>query len=511
MKGNDAGAAAWNGTGPEPPGGTLAGGAASNLEALSERRGAMALTQLKSALLRRPAPVQIQSVPGRIRVITSITVAALILLFAALMITTVSARQGLRLIGHEAGPQVVATANLYFTLSDMDAQVAGVLLMGRDYAVQRQQALQRYEQRRTQAGRALLQSFELAGDDPLEQRTIQAVLDGLGRYDRLAGQALLLSADAKYPAGAPPQRVLRVYRAATDLMEREVLPQAYNLTLENGTIVRGAHDQERSAVLAGRGVVIVAGVIALGCLVWLQVFLARRFRRLFNPALLLVSAVTAMYTFTGVSVLGKETNALLTAKRDGFDSVLTLAKARAISNNMHADQTRHLLDPVRADTYAQVYFEKSQSLFYVAADNLGGYYDKVTAAAAAYPREKGFLGLLGDESRRPAGSAETAAMRDMAAAYARFQQADGRLRALSTEDGRAAAAVAVRLGPLSTEYERYDAGLVELTKRRLAVFERSVGNGEDALADLWFLLPAAMISITVLVIAGVRPRLNEYR
>jgi hypothetical protein len=471
----------------------------------------MALTQLRTAILRRPGPVRMQSVPGRIRIITAVTVAALILLFATLMITTASARQGLRLVGHDAGPQVVATADLYYALSDMDAQVAGVLLMGDDYPAQRRQALQRYEQRRTAAGRALLQSFDLAGDDPAEQRTIQAVLDGLGRYDHLAGRALLLGDDAAYPAGPPPRRVLTAYRAATDLMHEEVLPQAYNLTLENGTIVRAAHDQERSAMLAGRGVVIAAGVIALGCLGLLQMFLARRFRRVFNPALLLVSAVTAMYTFTGVSVLGKETDALLTAKRDGFDSVLTLAKARAISNNMHADQTRYLLDPERADTYAQIYFEKSQSLFYVEADNLAAYDGRVTAAAAAYPGAKSFLGLLGDEVRRPAGAPEVAAMGGMFAAYARFQQADGRLRAVPAGDGSAAAAVAVRLGPLSTEFERYDAGLVELTERRLAVFERSVDRGEQALAGLWFLLPAAMISITVLVIAGVRPRLNEYR
>ena len=32
--------------------------------------------------------------------------------------------------GHDAGPQAVATADLYFALSDMDAQVATVLLLG---------------------------------------------------------------------------------------------------------------------------------------------------------------------------------------------------------------------------------------------------------------------------------------------------------------------------------------------------------------------------------------------
>ena len=46
--------------------------------------------------------------------------------------------------------------------------------------------------------------LELAGDDPAEQRTVAVGARRLGRYERLAGQALLLDEQASHAAGPPP-------------------------------------------------------------------------------------------------------------------------------------------------------------------------------------------------------------------------------------------------------------------------------------------------------------------
>ena len=82
-----------------------------------------------------------RGVPGRIRRLTSVTAAALALFFGALALGAADARDGLEVIGRDAGPQVVATAGLYFGLSDMDAQVADALLMGGQYGERRRSAL----------------------------------------------------------------------------------------------------------------------------------------------------------------------------------------------------------------------------------------------------------------------------------------------------------------------------------------------------------------------------------
>nr|BFE77460.1 hypothetical protein GCM10020093_000610 [Planobispora longispora] len=164
-------------------------------------------------------------------------------------------------------------------------------------------------------------------------------------------------------------------------MRLELLPMAYNLTLESGTIVRRAHDEHTSALGTGQVLVAAAGLLALGGLVWLQAFLARRFRRVFNPALLVATAIAGMYALTGFTVLGGR-RPPAGGQAGGFDSVLALARARAVGNSMHGDQSRYLLDPERADTYEQTYLDKSQSVLYAPSGNLGAYY---TAVAEGWP------------------------------------------------------------------------------------------------------------------------------
>ncbi|MGW4404002.1 hypothetical protein ACWEJ6_08210 [Nonomuraea sp. NPDC004702] len=444
-----------------------------------------------------PAPLPRRSVPGRIRVISGVTVAALALLFAALGVGSLTAGDGLQVIGRDAGPQVVATAGLYLALSDMDAQVANALVMGDQYGQQRREAVDRYERRRTEANQALLKAFELAGDNAAERRTVQSVLDGLGRYERLAGQALLLNEQSRHAPGAPPDTVVGTYRQATDLMRLVLLPQAYNLTLESGTIVRRTYDDKNAMVPLLRSAVLLAGLLALGCLIWLQIFLARRFRRVFGPALLVATLATVVSLILGVNVLGQDQTDLRTAKTQGFDSVLTLAKARAISNSMQGDQSRYLLDKDRADTYEHTFLDKSQTVVYFESGNLTQYHAKVAADAGAA------RGMLGPELTGPEGTR-------VLDAYRAFQQADTSFRALAL-DGRTAEAVTAKLGPVTAAFDAYDRALVALAERHERTFDQAIDAGENALDNLWRLLPFAIAGIGLLMIAGVWPRLKEYR
>ncbi|MEV4220886.1 hypothetical protein [Nonomuraea sp. NPDC049725] len=443
-----------------------------------------------------PAPAR-RGVPGRIRLLTGVAAAALALLFGAIAAGGATAGEGLRVIGRDAGPQVVATAGLYFGLSDMDAQIADVLVMGSGDDARRQAAIKRYEQQRTMANQALLKAFELAGDDPAERRTIESVLDGLARYERLAARALLLDEQSGHAAGPPPSGVVTVYREATDLMRQVLLPQAYNLTLESGTIVRRTYDETAVTLPLLRVAVVAAGLLAIGCLAWLQAFLARRFRRILGPALLAATVVTLVATVTGASALQQDADHLRTAKEEGFDSIVTLAKARAIGNSMQGDQSRFLLDEERADTYEHTYLDKAQRLLYLEAGNLGGYH------AAVAGRDEDYRGMLG---RQLGGDRGRAALD----AWARFQRTDATLRAMASGD-RPAAAVASRLGSVRDAFDAYDKELVTLAARHQAVFERAVGAGQSALDNLWRLLPFAIGGIGVLLVAGVWPRLKEYR
>jgi hypothetical protein len=453
--------------------------------------------------------VRIRTLPGRIRGLTLLAVLAVAAVFTVATLAIQDARDGLQTIGHDAGRQVVSTGDLYYALSDMDAQLAAVLLMGNEnLGAGRAKALQVYEQRRSEAHRALLRGANLASGDQTEQQTAQSILDVLGQYEQLAGQAQQLDQQQPHPAGPPSEQVRKLYQQATDLMKLQVLPKAYNLTLDNGTTVRRAYESKHTAVLDGIAWVVVTGLVLLAILVGLQVYLTRRFRRLINPMLALATLASVVLVAATAGLLASEAQHLSKAKKDGFDSVLSLSRARAISNNAGADETRYLLDPVHADTYEQVYLDKSQEILSVTAGNLQQYYQQVDARIAAH---SGFMGFLGLESQHITLPGQKAAVDRTLQSYETVQHDDSRLRTLNKTPGRGHDAIVLRMGTASRDFAAYDRSLVSLTAIHQKAFDSAVRDGDEGLRGWNAGLPVAAVVIAILVLVGVRPRLSEFR
>jgi len=458
----------------------------------------------------------LQTTPGRIRALTAVVVLAIAGFYVVTNIAVGNARDGLRVIGHDAGPQVLATGDLYFALSDMDSQVASILLAGREHsAATRQQALDRYGQDRATADRAAMQAAVLSAGNPADQATVRSILDG--RYERLASQAMILDAQANHPAGPPPRNVIAVYRQATDLMTLELLPPAYNLTLEGGATVREAYAAKRSAVLSGRVWVALAGFAVIAVLVGLQFFVTARFRRRLNPALAVATLGLLLLTASAIRLLSDQAAHLQAAKTSGFDSILTMSRARAISNSLHADESRFLADPGRADTYSLAYLDKSQAVLYVASGNLNEYYTNLSAAIKEYranPRAVGFLGLYGDEARADPGPAVTAAL----SRFLQFQTDDQRIRQL-TQAGHNRQAALLFTDPTAGpgyDFRQYDQAAASLIVKHRGTFDQTIRAGDreigrSVLGNWSALLPLAAVGAVVLVAVGVAARLREYR
>ncbi|WP_157246288.1 hypothetical protein [Nonomuraea typhae] len=425
----------------------------------------------------------------RLRTLAGLSLLALVLLLAAVLAGAAGTGTSLRTIGHDAGPQVLATTGLHRQMSEMDALMAETLLLGREYGPQQQADVTTYDQRRLEISESLLKAYRLALDNPAEQRTVESLIEGLGRYERLAAQARLLDVQSRHTAGQPPDTVVRAYQKATDLMHRELLPQAYNLTLETGTIVRRAHDAERSATALARVAVLVTGLLALACLLVLQIYLTRRFRRVFAPALVLATVLTAAGLVTGTALLNQQGRALEEAKARGFDAVLTLTRARAISKSMYGDQSRYLLDRFRKDTYEHTFLDKARTIVAVESTSLPDYQSKL------HVRFQGLLGTLTGEERQR-----------LFTAYQGFQQADARMRAMTGEE-----AIKYWDGELTQSYEGYDKVLEELVRRHESDFERAIDSGDGSLEALWRFIPAGLAAGALFILAGVWPRLREYR
>jgi hypothetical protein len=136
--------------------------------------------------------------------------------------------------------------------------------------------------------------------------------------------------------------------AAAHLRE-EVLPLAEAVSTDATTTAVRSTNEARDTVDAARSGVVLGSGAALGALVWLQVFLARRFQRTFSPALLVATAITAMYTYTGVTVLATQTGILEQMTVDGLTPVLAEAAVRTEDTLEDADATDALTgDPAAA-------------------------------------------------------------------------------------------------------------------------------------------------------------------
>ncbi|NYJ37779.1 hypothetical protein [Nocardiopsis aegyptia] len=365
-------------SGAVPSGAAAPGPGAADL--LEPPAPTLLLTPGRRPRLRGPSTV------NRLRLLVAVTVAALVLAFGALAVGTSTAQSAIDDTGQDTGPRIIATADLPRALAETDAHLAALVLLGDDpsRADERSAALEAYQDSGRTAAALLLGAHDLAVDiegrpeptvaatdpaaaaiegeaaaqDPADAptpapaatpedahgATAQALdlAEAYGRYRELAGRALTLSEESDHPAGAVPDDVAAARAEAATHLREEVLPLAEAVSADaTDTAVRRT-GEARDTVATARTAVALGSAAALGTLIALQVFLARRFRRTFSPALLVATAVTAIYTYTGVTVMGTQTEVLERMTADGLTPVAAEAAVRTADTVEAADTTDEL-------------------------------------------------------------------------------------------------------------------------------------------------------------------------
>jgi CHASE3 domain sensor protein len=287
----------------------------------------------------------VRTTPGLVRTLTALVLLTVGVLGVIGTLAINSARESVRVIGHGAGPQVVATGDLYYALSDMNAQAANILLAGREHnlGISRDAALQRYERRRTQASRATMQATTLAGNDKAQRAKIRDVLDGIGRYERLASQAMILD-ERTDPSEPLPQQAIELYRDANSLMADKLLPEANDVTEQSDKAVQRTYERSQSQVSSLLIWIAISGLCAVLALIGLQVYLSVRFRRILNPALVLATLATFALVVTSLLMLTTARESVTRAKTEGHDKILSVSRSRAANNTLQANEAIYRLD-----------------------------------------------------------------------------------------------------------------------------------------------------------------------
>ncbi|GAA5179804.1 protein kinase G-activating protein GlnX [Rugosimonospora acidiphila] len=423
----------------------------------------------------------------------------LILVSAALLtVTTVGmmrTRDQVDVVGAYAAPQAATASDLYLALSDLDAQVARLIMIGDSESLSdsRLDALLTYRQRSNQVDADLSQALNTATTASTRTQ-LRTLTSQLALYRQLAWEALAVQEGAADQVpGRPPADTLGYYSRATTLLHADLLPSAKSLRSASETTLNDAYSGQRSTARWSLALAVLFGVLGVILLLGLQVRLARRFRRLINPALLAATLATIGLVVAAGVVFTGETNRLDAAQRDSFAPYLSLTAAQAVSYDAAGDTSRYLISG-NPEYVQQDLAAKSKCLVNGGTCGSGG--DDLSAGLGAFGRAPGSTGP---------------GVLDRWNAY---QRDHDQIVALSG-DGQLATAVnrltGISRGDANFDFFYYDTAVSQITASRKAGFDATVADARHALAG-WTVIPAVLMGVAMLlVLLGVRPRLAEYR
>lgn len=495
----------WGRPGPQRRGGLRPDGPGQHL-----RRRTVAA---RAALRRR----YWDTVPARLRLLRAATVLLATALAALLLVA------GLATVGtwdSAAGrdaPRTTSAADLDLALNDMDAQAANILLSSGDGGRGRLKtpygkAVGFYGDARRDIGHDLRTLAVAAQGDRSDEKTVESLTDHFAEYQELIGRALENDGRTGGKASA-----LVDYRRATDLLRHELLPEAETLVSANNDAFNHEYTSARSTLSHRLAAVTALGVLLLGVLGLLQWYLARRFRRILNPGVLAASACVLLATVLGVQLLSASAGHLRGARRDAFDSVVALSRARAIAYDANADESRFLLDPDRRDQYAQSFLAKSQQLYGLTGATLSSYDARLAQSRRAYRFDHHDLRFTGEfrrEFENLTFPGERAAAEKTVDAYAVYQRDDRRIRALAAAGKEREATefcMGWEPGTSNAHFGAWMAALDEVTDINRAHFRESVHAGRSTVSGLLPWAGGLLLAAVFLTALGLRPRLAEFR
>ncbi|MFD4139957.1 MULTISPECIES: hypothetical protein [unclassified Streptomyces] len=457
------------------------------------------------------------TVPARLRTLRGIT----LLITAACAVLLLLAAQGAwgtwETVAGRQAPQTVSAAGLNLALNDMDAQAANMLLAGGDagkgrMAVPYEKATALYDDARRTISRELRTLAVAADGDARAERTVETLTDDFARYQELLGRAL---AHADQPGGRAG--ALDEYRTATDLLAEHLLPEARTLVEANNRAFESTYDAERSRLTVRTGVLAALGVALLAVLGLLQWYIARRFHRILTPGLLAGAVCALVAVVLGLQMLAASSEQLRVARRDAFDSVVALSRARAIAYDMNADESRYLLDPSRRPRYERAFLEKSQQLYGIEGAELGTYDERLAATWQRYRADRSDLVFTGEFRRELDNitfTGERTAAEQTVDTYAVYQRDDRTIRSLVAQ-GKEREAVEFCIswepGMSNAHFDEWMDALDRVTGINRAAFDTAAREGRGSVTVLLPWAGAALLVTGALTVLGLRPRLAEFR
>lgn len=410
---------------------------------------------------------RVRTTPGRIRLLSLVAVAALVLAWAVEMGATGHRRSAVSDFGTRSEGLVVLSQRFQTDLAGADSSIADAFLSGgleppglvRDY--QQGVAAAATDAAAARADAAIAPNAGTALDTIARQLPVYTGLVERARADNRQG----------FPIGAA------YLRSASSLLRQQLLPAAAGVAQGSGSRVN--HARTAATALTDVLLVLGAGLVALVALVVLQWFVTGRTRRAVNigaAAATIVALVTMIVVLAGMA---SERSAAVTAGEHAYATVAALTQARVLVFEAKGDESQALIALGSGQAFRQSF--------------------DVDVAAA---------GRLVADARRSA--TDPGAVDRAASALQRYVADDAAVRQRD-DAGSHSQAVALAVGAAATDARAADAALTGAQTTEQAAFRSRTSSARDHLGALPTVASVGAILAVLLVLVGVQSRINEYR
>jgi hypothetical protein len=385
-----------------------------------------------------------------------------------------STRSGTSDLGGRAQPLYVEAETIYSALADADTTAAQAFLAG---GLEPPALTRRYEDDLDRASAALSAASRRTGEGSATAAAVRDLTSGVSRYAELVATA---RADNRQglPVGAS-------YLAAASRLNRDtLLPRADTLfTLSRGEVDDGFAGARSVVWLVFLGLLLVVLVVAL---LRGQRYLSRTTRRTFNVRLIAATGLTVGLAVGATGLFIAQNVHLHRAAHDGSAPMKSIAEGRILALQVRGDEALTL-----AARGSDIESEKKLQAAKQRLEARGG-----PLTDPAYAKIDPGLGLR---------------MQQAAAQFRQYDDLHTKVHALDT-GGDYEGAVKLAIGTDTTAtFENVRSAMDEAFDGRKAVFTEEIDSAGRGLGVFTVLGPVLALIICALVIAGVRPRLEEYR
>jgi hypothetical protein len=453
------------------------------------------------------------------------------LIFLVLSIYTKNLQQqAIKTVGIDAAPSILTAQQLRDSFADIDASLANELLLKPG---ENTQALADFEKNQKKIADRLVAAARNI-TYPAEEKIVQTL--------QLKGSDYLLKLQEARDHNRRGDKVgaLTAYRSAASLMDSEILPEAEKLDRVNSQELENTYTQQGFYNGALALLVALVGLLQIGILVLIQIFIFQRMRRIFNLPLLAASAISILFLgYTLNAIVGAATN-LKIAKEDAFDSIHNIRQARALSYMANADESRYLLDTIDAQKHDRAFKAKIDKLITVPqGKSLKDVIDTIPKQGNQKFQLNGLTGFYAEQLKNITFDDELPATVDALTKLDNYLTIDTQIRQLY-RSGKIAEAIALctgnNPGQSNEAFEKYRNANQAIKLINEKAFDRHINAGFDLLDPFGIMGYKSSIveqknsqnftrspigsfeiiafisigSIAMLTLFGLRPRLAEY-